>query len=270
MKNIYLPILWLVSGLFTQAQSISQSELKNMLLRQDIVKLYNNSFKASEILGGDKRFGPAQADMITTLFSPPTCTGSLNELIGKVYSIRKFQNTSDLLNMILDEPLPILDSINFEFYSSFSFIHKLDNDFAHDPKYKPFKKAFKEASNNIERRKILFDDENKTYRIALENSRYTTFRPKIIINLSTRIKQEFQLGISAEIKEQLKKLVNVDERLSAGIQDTISKYVEITNGAYNEITLESIYITKAARIMKGFDKNRKLLENYPDILKLLK
>lgn len=252
----------------TFAQSVSNLQSQQLMFRrQDKVKLYKNTFKASEILGGGV-FGPAQADEITTLFSPPICTGNINELLGKVYSTGKFSNTRDLLNLSLDEPMPILDSLNFAFYRSFSFLNVLDKKFEGDPleiRYQAFKKGFKNAANNSERRKLLYDDDsNKPFRLALEDSRYSSFQKTINFNLTTRYTSDVKFGVTAKIAEELQNNYGLNASIGAAIQDIVSKYVEVTNATYDEIKLRSEYVTKVGQVIFGCNSDRSILAKYKE------
>ena len=246
---------------------VDAQEAQAMYRRQDKVKLYESTFKASEILGSRKELFLDQADEVTTLFTPPICTGNLNELLGKAYTTENFRNTSNFLNLSLDESLPILDSINFSFYNAYSFLNVLDKHFASDPlndKYKRFKSLFKAAGTNADRRQLLYADSNSQFRIALEDTRYSTYRGRIGIKLSTKFTTDFKLGVAASISEQLSTSYKINASANFSIKDTVFKYIQVTDGGYDEIRLAPEYIFKAARIISGYNTNRPLLNSLND------
>ncbi len=246
----------------------------NSFAQQDKVKLYKDVFKASEILGAGKKFAPihVQPKYKTDLFSPPVAVGTLYELIGKEYTKLYFAETKNLLNMALDEPLPVLDSINFEFYRAYAFKYVLDLDTRfktgseYFDKYVTFKTAFKDAKTNAERRQLLYNDDNALFLAALEESKYTTFMPAIPVSLTTKIIDNLKFGVTATIVAQLKKETNgkIDITTENALKDSIYKYVEVKNCTYNEIRLRDEYLTKAGKILKGFATNRTLLKTHDD------
>jgi hypothetical protein len=239
--------------------------------QQDKITIYKEKFKASEIVGEGKRFGPEQVQdkNKTILFDPPVATGDLYDLMGKIYTTEHFADTREFLNIISDEPLPILDSINFTYYSAYAFIRVLNNDpffqaADQNSKYKDFKNKYKAATTIAKKRELVDSDENKIYRNALEKSRFTTFRPAIPIVLTTKITSALKLGLVDTISAKIKGTVGLNLNMDNSFKDSLYQYIEVESCTYNEIRYQESYITTAKRILSGFDKNRDLLTKYND------
>jgi len=78
----------------------------------------------------------------------------------------------------LEEPTPILDSIDYRFCRAKSF-KMLENQLGSKEGYKEFKNAFINAKNNIERKLLLNEPANAEFKVALEKTKYRITRGPI-------------------------------------------------------------------------------------------
>ncbi len=241
----------------------------SLTFAQKTLKMYNQVFKASEILGPkNPDWGPNAAELKTEFMNEPNVVSNLYELLGSYYTTTNFYDTKKLLNLTLDADLPILDSIDFRFYKEYSLTNVLDkrSDFKNDANYAKFKKEFKAAKTTSEKRGILYDkEENEVYRIALEETKFGVYRKKIQITQITQISREFKIGLTAKIKEELKDKANFDAKIENAIKDSVEIYGELNEGYYHEIRLKDEYLKYAKLILKGYISNKALLENKSDI-----
>ncbi|WP_398456054.1 hypothetical protein AB3466_11150 [Sphingobacterium thalpophilum] len=203
----------------------------------------------------------------------PVGVSDLYELLGKKYTKHQFAATDVLLNMELDAPMPILDSINFEYYNSYALKFILDKDprftlgGSDNKDYLVFRKAFKEAKNNVERRKILYDSmDNAIFLDALEASKYTTFNKPISVKITTSIANALKLGITAKINAQLKEGTEgkIDVKTENAIKDSIHKYIQIEGCNYHEIKLQEQYVLKAGKILRTYANDPSKLDKFSD------
>jgi hypothetical protein len=228
--------------------------------------MYTQSFKASTVLGAGHRWGPARANLKTGLFRPPITINSLNGALGAYYTTDNFRDPMDLLNSSYDVPTPILDSINLVFYKTWAFLNCLDKNraMAEDLNYKEFKNKFKAAKTCAQQREILYGEGSDIFRSALEESRFTRYQPPITINASTKISNEFKIGLGTEIVTEISKSGKFNANVGIQIQAAIEKYVRLKGGLYHEVRLQPEFVRTASRIIKGFNKNRALLRKYND------
>lgn len=218
---------------------------------QNSIKLYKVNLKANEILGNGRVWGPKAGNNKTVTFT--SAANSLNELLGQTYSTANLYSTRNFLNTDIETRSPLLDSINFSYYLSFAFLklEKKDPQLLSDATYKEFKAKFRTAKFNINRRELLFDENNRRFKNMLEESRYDTYSPPITVTNTTDINQKIKMGVSAEIVADIKKIFTLEPKLALALEDSISRHIEMKNAKYHEIKLAEDYVKIAASILKG-------------------
>ena len=234
MKNSILFISLLIS-----ISSYSQRNQK--------IKLFGEKIKAKKVTGINK-FNDLGTFTATTVIND--LTDDLNTFLLRLGTVRLNKNNYkegvfslfDLSNYNNPEGHPILDQIDYKYYSEvgFNLLEKNDSTLLNNKIYKEFKSSF--ITGNIEKKRNLFWlDSNSKIRQKLINSKYYVNVQPISNTVSKKLKRTITDTLSIDFKNIIYKIPT--EKLNASNKAKLTNYLQNVNEKNKDILFEGQYVS---------------------------
>lgn len=195
-------------------------------------KVYLFNAKISSVdINGTKKFGPKNTASISKLIHDPVLVTPEYENLGRLISSGSLRTDNGFFDFIYrNQYYPKLDDIYMRFLTEVSIPNKLNST---DEITTKFKREFGEAETNQGKKSVLFKDEFKEIRKALEKS---TFREiPNTIKQNQKIESILKSGLEANVKSVLQEnSIELTGDLNAKFENIVKSNVDI-KGQYVDI-----------------------------------
>ena len=210
---------------------------------QETIRLYNATLKSTDI-NGTKNFKVKNFPETSKKISDPLLSQTPIYWIGKILSQNNLRQHKTFLDLANEETFyPLLDSIDMNFYSNYALRNILDKQLAKDEKYNAFRKAFKSATTNKQKKSLLTDDlDNSIYFAALINSKYQV--DSTSMSNSTEVEKQIKLGIKLSLDTLvMSKNLTGNAGILAELDKMVDKNITV-KGYYFEVRYSKEYLSK--------------------------
>lgn len=209
---------------------------------QEKLKIFNATISSSDVRGKNT-YGPVNFVKVSAIIDDPIVSNSYFELLGQFVKSDHLKNLDQLIDLAtFKTDFPILDELDMDYYSNYAIDNILDPKFESDKSYLEFREAFLNAKNVKEMKAVLFERNNRKWKLALFESKYEFVNESNFYNLQA-IKKEVHFSIEAKVKASLQeKNIDVNGELGVALQSLIEKNIAVS-GLYKEIQYRSAYRT---------------------------
>jgi hypothetical protein len=215
--------------------------------RNQKIKLFGEKIKAQEVTGINK-FNDLGTFAATSVIND--LTDDLNTFLWRLGTVRINKNNYregvfslfDLSNYNNSNGYPILDLIDFKYYSEvgFNLLEKKDSTLLKNKNYSDFKSSFIKG-NLEEKRKILWLDSNNKIREKLFNSKYYVNIQPITNVVSKKLKRTITDTLTIDFKNIIDKIPT--EKLNSTNKAKLTNYLQNVNEKNKNILFEGQYVS---------------------------
>jgi hypothetical protein len=217
---------------------------------QKTVTIFNAKLKAKDINPQDSFFHP-NYPLTSRIVEPEQLSQNVNYWIGKIFTKNNLKQNKTFLDLGYDESyFPLLDSIDMDYYSSYSLNHVLDKKYGKDANYLAFRKAFKEAKNCKAKKELLIGNiDYADYFFTMNRSKLDNIEPTTFTNTS-EVENQIKLGLKANLDKIFNSTnLKANAKLKAEIDKLIEKEVSIT-GTFHLVGYKKEYLSKVITYLK--------------------
>jgi hypothetical protein len=217
---------------------------------QQTVKVFNAKLNAKDINHQNSFFHP-NFPTTSKIVDPGQLSDNVDYWVGKIFTKGNLRQNSTFLDLGNEESYYLLlDSIDMDYYSSYSLRNVLDKQFGKDPNYLAFRKAFKDAKGSEEKKKLLTDNlEYSDYFSALIKSKLDNIEPSTFTN-STEVEKQIKFGFKASLDTIfLSQFLAGNAKLKAELNSLIDKEISVT-GKFHLVGYRKEYLSKVITYFK--------------------
>lgn len=215
--------------------------------RNQKIKLFGEKIKAKEVTGINK-FNDLGTFTATTVIND--LTDDLNTFLLRLGTVRLNEKNYregvfslfDLSNYNNPEGYPILEQIDYKYYSEvgFNILEKKDSTLLQNKTYKDFKSSF--IAGSIEKKRNLFWlDSNSEIRQELINSKYYVNIQPISNTVSKKLKRTITDTLSIDFKNIIDKIPA--EKLNVSNKAKLTNYLQNVNKKNKDILFKGQYVS---------------------------
>lgn len=232
--------------------------LPTVVVGQEQIKVFKTQIISQQV-NGDNHFGPKKGNLRQKLISDRLSTNSATQSLGQVILEGKLREPFQLLDINRENSIPLLDSINLDYYINIAIPNTLDEMYltsGDSLKYSTFRDEIKKPDiSNAKRKAILYKPQYIKFRRTLERSRYY-FQDSVALTKQSEIERNIKLSIGAELKATLQaKKATLNSKFDVALSDFLDKVVKMS-GSYYEIYYTDDYISSVQNILSSVDTSK--------------
>lgn len=217
---------------------------------QKTVRIFNAKLNSKDINPQNSFYHP-NFPTTSRIVDPGQLSENVEYWVGKIFTKGNLRQNRTFLDLGNEEAYyPLLDSIDMDYYSTYSLKNVLDKLYRKDANYLAFRKAFKEAKGCEAKKKLLIDNlDYADYFTALIKSKLDNIKPATFTN-SSEVEKQIKLGLKASLDTIfLSKNLTGNAKLKADLDNLIDKEVSIT-GKFYLVGYRKEYLSKVNTYLK--------------------